>query len=333
MEVLAQLGEGAFSHVYLVWSRTPIGSGPPGTYALKQMVQPRENRQNIEREIRAHEVVHGHAHLLELVGSEVRTSPSNPDAVEALLLFPYCEGGTLAKAQAAAPGGFAESQALQIMAQLCDAVAHCHSHGVTHRDIKLTNVYLHDGRWILADLGSATLSAERAVLHEREALALARHEVETLTTPEYRAPEQVGLQLGSALGPEVDVWALGVTLFQLACSANPYATPLATLSERALCAAEARAGVEVKGLLDSMLAREPEQRCSASEALARCRAAVARDGATAGAAAGLSAPNVEPDDHPPASPARTKARSYEKLATATPGSEGGPSTEADVAHV
>ena len=276
LEVVSTLGEGAFSTVFLVRSAIAIKGQQPGMYALKQMMVPRDNLHLIERETRAHERVAGHPHVLELIAHELR-STGNSDVMEALLLFPLCNGGTLAAAleKAAETGGFTEAQAFEIVAQLSAAVAHCHAKNVTHRDIKLTNVYLNVGKWVLADFGSSLLSADAAVLGARDELALARHEVETLTTPEYRAPEQVSLELGSVLGPEVDAWAVGVALHQVAYSCNPFATPLATLSDRQPCEAEARASPRLRSLVSALLARSPAERCTAAQAHARCVAALA----------------------------------------------------------
>ena len=80
--------------------------------------------------------------------------------------------------------------ALAIFVQYAAAVAHCHERGVIHRDIKLTNIYcgarssaaaasdgLGAAHWVLADFGSALLSAEVVAVDSRELLASARDEV------------------------------------------------------------------------------------------------------------------------------------------------------------
>ena len=74
--------------------------------------------------------------------------------------------------------------------QYTAAVAHCHERGVIHRDLKLTNIYcdvrsgaaaagdsLGAAQWVLADFGSALLSAEVVDVDSRERLASARDEV------------------------------------------------------------------------------------------------------------------------------------------------------------
>ena len=81
-----------------------------------------------------------------------------------------------------------------------------------------------------------------------------------------RSCAQVSLELGSALGPAVDAWALGVALYQLVFAANPFATPLATLSDRPHNPEEANKSSAVRELLGRLLLRDPRERCAAGEA-------------------------------------------------------------------
>ena len=47
------------------------------------------------------------------------------------------------------------------------------------------------------------------------AVAEEEERVHRFSTPQYRAPEMCDLRRGDELGPKVDVWALGVTLFKM----------------------------------------------------------------------------------------------------------------------
>ena len=63
------------------------------------------------------------------------------------------------------------------------------------------------------------------------------------------------------------MWALGVALHQTCFGANPFATPLATLSDRTPTAAERqRASAGLRALLDAMLRRDAALRVTAREA-------------------------------------------------------------------
>ena len=71
-----------------------------------------------------------------------------------------CLGGHLGEVLASKPNGrFDESIAQAYIAQLVGAVAHCHAHGICHRDIKLQNILLEskarDAQIKLIDFGNS----------------------------------------------------------------------------------------------------------------------------------------------------------------------------------
>ena len=83
-----------------------------------------------------------------------------------------------------------------------------HAQGVAHRDIKPENVCIGaDGYAKLVDLGFATRLPADGRCHS------------LLGTPEYLAPE---IFLAEGHGTEVDVWALGATLYTLLLDAHPF---------------------------------------------------------------------------------------------------------------
>ncbi len=91
------------------------------------------------------------------------------------------------------------------------ALAHAHAMGVVHRDVKPSNVIVH---WPLklvklTDFGVA-----------RSADAQATGTGVVLGTPAYLAPEQLA---GAAPQPRTDLYALGVTLFELLSGQLPFA--------------------------------------------------------------------------------------------------------------
>ena len=99
---------------------------------------------------------------------------------------------------------------LDVGAQLADALAHAHRHGVVHRDIKPANVIFDvaTGAAVLTDFGIARVADTSRT---RTGLLLG--------TPAYMAPE---LLAGGAASAASDIYALGVLLFQLLCARLPH---------------------------------------------------------------------------------------------------------------
>jgi serine/threonine protein kinase/tetratricopeptide (TPR) repeat protein len=104
--------------------------------------------------------------------------------------------------------------------QICAALDHAHSHGIVHRDLKPENVILlPDGTAKLMDFGVARSAASRFTM-----------EGEILGTVFYLAPEQA---LGSEFDHRVDLYALGVILYELLTGGLPFVAddPLAVISQ------------------------------------------------------------------------------------------------------
>ncbi|MCR9245163.1 MAG: serine/threonine-protein kinase [bacterium] len=98
---------------------------------------------------------------------------------------------------------------LELVELVCDAVHHGHQRGVVHRDLKPANVLVEaSGQPKLIDFGIA-----RAGGTEWQA-TLSSESDNVIGTLAYMAPEQLD-QGGAAIDTRVDVYALGVILFQL----------------------------------------------------------------------------------------------------------------------
>jgi serine/threonine protein kinase len=102
-------------------------------------------------------------------------------------------------------------QALQIMAELLDALAYAHAQGVVHRDVKPANVLVDQaGHVKLADFGVARVSSGT---HDRTMPGT------MVGTPNYMSPEQI---LGQPVGSRTDIFAAGVVLYQFLTGRQPF---------------------------------------------------------------------------------------------------------------
>lgn len=132
------------------------------------------------------------------------------------------EGHTLAKMVAAGP--LPPRQAAELLAQVAAAVGYAHSCGVVHRDLKPNNILLDSGgRAHVTDFGLAK------VVGTDSGLTLTG---QVMGTPSFMPPEQAEGKT-EQLGPLVDVYALGATLYCLITGRPPFqaASALETLKQ------------------------------------------------------------------------------------------------------
>jgi serine/threonine-protein kinase len=121
------------------------------------------------------------------------------------------EGGSLAERLAGTPQPARQVAAL--LATLAEAVHAAHRGGVVHRDLKPANIlFAPDGTPKVTDFGLARR------LESGEGLTLSGA---PLGTPSYMAPEQARGQ-SRAVGPAVDVYALGAILYEMLTGRPPF---------------------------------------------------------------------------------------------------------------
>ncbi|MER6216101.1 serine/threonine-protein kinase [Streptomyces sp. NPDC001674] len=124
--------------------------------------------------------------------------------------------GSSLTAQLAQHGRLSWQRAAEVGADLADALAHAHSVGVVHRDLKPDNVLLTGRRTVIADFGIARILDDVTQL-------TSTHTV--IGTPHYMAPEQLE---GRPAEAPADLWALGATLYTAVEGQPPFDGPTLT---------------------------------------------------------------------------------------------------------
>jgi serine/threonine-protein kinase len=113
-------------------------------------------------------------------------------------------------------GPLEEERALEIVIHIAEALAHAHSRGFIHRDVKPRNIMLtKEGVAKLADMGLARHTGDVGAAMEEAGKAFG--------TPYYIAPEQV---LGSPnIDFRADIYSLGAAFYEMLTGRPPYTAP------------------------------------------------------------------------------------------------------------
>jgi formylglycine-generating enzyme required for sulfatase activity/tRNA A-37 threonylcarbamoyl transferase component Bud32 len=190
------------------------------------------------------------------------------------IVMRYLEGGTL-QDRVKQYGPLPWDEILLVTRQVAGALDYAHARNVIHRDVKPSNVLLDgEGNAYLVDFGIAKMTESTAHLTGSGIVG----------TPAYMAPEQS--QPGPPL-PSMDIYALGVTIFEMMTGQQPYRaeTPIAQIMMHiqnpipSLQDFDTAIPPAVDEVVGRALAKDPAERyASAGELAHALEAAVARVG-------------------------------------------------------
>jgi serine/threonine protein kinase/formylglycine-generating enzyme required for sulfatase activity len=166
-----------------------------------------------------------------------------------------------------------EKRALEITAQIAEALVAAHANHMVHRDIKPDNImFSADGVAKLADLGIAKSTGEKDTLLTVD--------ISVFVTPAYMSPEQA---LDSRMvDSRSDIYSLGIVLYEMLTGNKPFTgkTSIEILAQvlreteiQDVRTINPAVSVQTAELIACMVAKKMENRPSApSELLARIRA-------------------------------------------------------------
>lgn len=211
------------------------------------------------------------------------------------------EGRSLGSEAASLP--LDKARALRIMTRLASAVAYLHQKEVVHRDIKPGNIFLtREDQPKLGDFGLSRAPDMTLITEEGMAVGTFRYlSSEVFRGEEYREPS--------------DIYALGVTFYELLTGRAPYRSMLPSEWAKAVCQGEhvpldeqgTAFGPELVAIVDRMLHHVGSERPTAPQlegllqALSRVRASGARP-----APARISARTVASSSSVPITPSRSR---------------------------
>jgi serine/threonine-protein kinase len=155
----------------------------------------------------------GHEHIVDI--SDFGTTPTG----EFYFVMEYLQGQAMAERLKSVTKMLAP-QALNIAAQVADALGASHDHGIIHRDLKPDNIYL-VGRGAnkdfvkVLDFGLAKLTGrgDEKVSHKTRTGSV-------MGTPFYMAPEQC--EGKASIDHRADIYSLGVILFEMLTGKVPF---------------------------------------------------------------------------------------------------------------
>jgi class 3 adenylate cyclase/tetratricopeptide (TPR) repeat protein len=259
-EVRRRLGRGATKEVYLAYD-----ARHDREVALAIVVGAATDvaRARVAREAQVTGRLGDHPHVITVYDS------GEHDGVPYLVLRAML-GGSLA--ERIAHERLTIDDAMRLGGEIASALAHAHDHGVVHRDVKPDNV------WLAAD-GSAALG-DFGIAHELGGERLTAEGI-VVGTVRYISPEQIR---GEDIGPSGDLYALGVTLYELVCGRVPFSGADATqvlaqhLSAAPVPPSRVEPGVspELEHLILELLAKTPADRPASAAAVAQALAAMRR---------------------------------------------------------
>lgn len=177
------------------------------------------------------------------------------------LVMDYIGGGDLADV-IRDQGPLPPARVAAFGADIAAGLSAVHAAGMVHRDVKPANILMDDSSTPpaprVADFGVARICDDAGTTHSTTGVG----------TPLYMAPE---VAEGMSAAPAMDIYSLGVVLYELACGVPPFVgNPIAVIKSHSTLVPGRPEGIPdpLWQLLDSMLSKDPARRPDAEQARA-----------------------------------------------------------------
>lgn len=243
-EIGRPLGTGKFGRVYLAREkRTHF------IVALKVLYKSQIQKAGVERQLQREIEIQSHLrhpNILRLYGYF-------HDKTRVYIILEYAANGELFKILCERER-FDEHTAAKYIIKISDAISYCHSKHVVHRDIKPENILV-------------TANNELKIADFGWAVCLSKNRRTTLCgTLDYLPPEMIE---GHEHDESVDIWSLGVLLYEFLVGSPPFETPDRQVTCQRIKEVDIKfpdfVSVQARDLIQRLLQHDPQKRMPLQE--------------------------------------------------------------------
>ena len=271
-KILEQLGAGGMGEVWL-GEDTRLGRKVAIKVLPAEFASDPERLARFEQEARAAAALN-HPHIAAVfdVGAEIveggeAGGEAGDETTTHFIVQEYLQGQSLR--ERLDKGALPLPQALDLLAEVGEALAAAHKAGIVHRDLKPDNIFItEEGHAKVLDFGLAKLTEAAAPLGESASMSptmLGTVAGQVMGTAGYMAPEQVN---GEEVDARADVFAFGCVLYEAVTGTRAFAgenvhdTLSRIISQQPAPLRDARRDLPAKldWIVDKALAKAPAQR-------------------------------------------------------------------------